>query len=151
MKAALWTKLKVMGPVRGLDTEMQRFRLWLPAPLHPALRIFQQWRIRYHQARHVDERIRIEQQAIEALIRCRVDIREQALLAEFLQRLESARNASLKARRAALGGESIDSTLDDQLINELLCWLGEYRHDQQREIALWLSRMMQAWQMDRKL
>jgi len=150
MKAALWTKLKCAGPLQDFESEMQRFLYWLPPPFHPLITIFRKWQRRFRQANSAAARLMLEQQAVGELLKHPINYPERDLLVDFLKRIESALKASNEARRTALEGEAIDTSLDDKLLDELLDWLKKYRHSQQREIALWLSRMMEAWRLERK-
>jgi len=149
MKAALWTKLKVAGSLRSLDDEMNYFTLWLPPAIHPLLKKINQWRGLYREARSVSERIEIEQLAIQDLSNYPLNIPDHALVREFLQRIDTLLTMSLKTRQAALEGEAIDESLEEQLINELLNWLASHRHSAQKESAAWLSRMILAWKKER--
>lgn len=150
MKAALWTKLKCAGPLLDFEGELQRFLYWLPPSIHPLIVIFRSWQQRFHQASSAAERLILERQAVGELLKHPINGPEKFLLVGFLKHLESALKASNEARRAALEGETIDASMDDRLMEEILDWLNQYRHSQQREIAYWLSRMMEAWRLERK-
>lgn len=147
MRTALWTKLKCAGPLLDFDYEMQRFLYWLDPRLRPLVIRGRKWQQRYRQADRVDARLDIERRALQDLRRLSLNIPEQPLFDEFLARAEHAHHRSLAARQAALSGKTIDSNLDDELIDALLVWL-ETRPEH-REIAVWLSRMLRAWRNER--
>lgn len=147
MKTALRTKLKCVGPRLDFDSEMQRFLYWLDPRLRPLVVRSRKWQQRYLQAEGVEARLNIEKQAIRDLQRLSIKMPEQQLIHEFLARAEIAHNRSLAAREAAISGKTINSNLDDELIDALLSWL-ETR-PKHREVAAWLSRMLQAWRADK--
>lgn len=147
MRAALWTKLKCAGPLLDFDNEMQRFLYWLDPQLRPLVIRGRKWQQRYRQADSVDARLDIERQALQDLRRLTLNIPEQPLIDEFLARAEHAHNRSLAARQAALSGKTIDSNLDDELIDALLIWLAN--QSEHREVAAWLSRMLRAWRAEK--
>lgn len=147
MKVALRTKLKCAGPLRDFDTEVQRFLYWLPPQLRPLVVKGRSWQRCYRQASGVEAQLEIERRGLQDLRRLQVNLPEQSLIHEFLERAEQARRRSVEARHAALAGKAIDGQLDDTLIDGLLRWLAE--HPEHSEVADWLSRMVRAWWNER--
>ncbi|WP_432473080.1 hypothetical protein [Amphritea sp. HPY] len=147
MKAALWTKLKCAGPLLDFNSEMQRFLYWLDPRLRPLVAKGRRWQQHYRQASGVEAHLDIERQALQDLRHLSINMPEQPLINGFLARAARAHNRSLAERQAALSGKTINLNLDDELIDALLIWLAT-RHEH-REIAAWLSRMLQAWRTER--
>lgn len=147
MKAALWTKLKCAGPLLDFDSEMQRFLYWLDPRLRPLVVKVRKWQQRYRQASGLEAHLDIERQALRDLRHLSLNIPEQPLIDEFLARAEQAHTRSVAARQTALSGETIDLNLDDKLLDALQIWLADC--PEHREVAAWLSRMMQAWRAER--
>lgn len=149
MKAALWTKLKVVGPILGLDDEIRRFKLWLPPAFHPGLKMLFQWMEQHRKATDVGDRIEIEKQAIQELSQYSLKLPEQVLFKEFFQRVEYARANSLKTRQSVLEGELLDIAKDDTEIDGMLSWLATFSYSPQKEFANWLSRIIMAWRLEK--
>jgi len=148
MRSALWAKLKSAGPPVDAREEIARFTLWLPYQMHPFLAVAQQWIHRFEQEGSVPDRMQIERQAIKALrpyLKYMDQAPERSLLRAFLHRVENAMQRSLAAREAALQGERIDEHLDERLLSALNTWLAQRRSAQERELAAWLRRVLQAW------
>lgn len=149
MKAALWTKLKAAGAVRGFDDELDHFKRWLPPAFNPLLKNVDCWRARYRQADTVPERIKIEKMALQQFLQLKLNIPEQAFFSAFIRRIESTYTISLDARNSALKGELIDPMLEEKLLDELIIWLQSCKHGPSREYSTWLLRLVIAWRMDR--
>lgn len=147
MKAALLTKLKCAGPLLDFDSEMQRFLYWLHPRLRPMVVKARRWQQSYRKASGVEAHMDIERLALHDLRNLPINMPEQQLIDEFLNKVEHAHNRSLEARQAALSGKAINMNLDDELIDDLLIWLAT--RSEHREIAAWLSRMLQAWRAER--
>ncbi len=147
MKAALWARLKSAGPLLDFNSEVQRFLLWLPPYMGPVIARGRWWQRRYRDTAGVEARMDIEQQALSDLRRLLINVPERPLIHEFLMRAEQAHSRSLAVRQEALGGKTVDTGLDDELIDGMLQWLEDrYQH---REIAAWLARMLCAWRTER--
>jgi len=107
-----------------------------------------QWIRRFEDEDTVPGRMRVERQALEALrpyLRYMNHGSGQSLLRAFLLRVEDSMQRSLAAREAALQGERIDEHLDERLLAVLGTWLAQRRAAHERELAIWLRRLLKAW------
>ncbi len=132
-----------------VESELARYRDWLPYSLRPALWELNRWIARHKQTDSVEVRLQTEQDAIGALSMKLLNTTEHALFARFLRQVEIAMRESHASRLAALQGTAGNSISDAQLFAELHRWLKQHTTPGNRVFAAWLMRMLGAWQKGR--
>jgi len=153
MNAALWTKLKVAGPVRSAPEELERFQFWLPVTWQPLngliVRAVSEFQTlgstakRWDFEDHVLNRVR-QYLGLRGYIFC------SDLLREFVDEIKRCVDQNKQMRLRALNGERLELDSEEDMVRRLRHWL-HMRKEGPKEIVALLERLVDAWWKARRI
>jgi len=153
MNAALWTKLKVAGPVRSAPEELERFQFWLPVTWQPLNGLIVRAVSEFQSLGSTEKRWDFEDHALNQ-VRQYLDLHGYIfcsdLLRNFVDEIKRYVDQNKQLRLRALNGERLELDSEEDMVRGLRHWLHR-RKEGPKEIVALLDRLVEAWWKARRI
>jgi len=155
MNTALWTKLKVAGPVRSVPEELERFQFWLPVSWQPLNGLIVRAVSEFQKLDSTEKRWNLEDHVLNR-VRQYLDLRGYIfcsdLLRGFVNEIKRCVDQNKQLRLRALNGERVEHDAEEDMVRGLRHWLRKSKEGpEHKDIVSLLERLVDAWWTARRI